>query len=75
MASNEQILEHLIEMKEDVASIKATLIDWPALKAEVIKHDREILKAKTSLKVLRWMIGVVVSVPSIAYAISKFLER
>lgn len=74
MVSNKDLLEHLMDMKADIREVKTTLSDYPALKAEVIKHDRSIREAKTSLKVLRWGIGIMfVGVPSAAYGIMKLL--
>jgi len=67
--------ELMVDIRDRVIRIETRMEDLPALKAEVKKHDQEILKAKTSVKVLRWAFGILfITLPATAYAILKIYK-
>lgn len=65
MSRDREILQHLVDIKEDVASLKATLVDYPEVKQMVQKNTVEITKTRTQIKTVKWLAGLLlVTIPS-----------
>lgn len=75
MSEIDPVLKYLIEIKEDVAEIKSTLVDYPALKVEVAKQGREIVRAKASVSVIKWLAGLLlVTIPASVLAMIRIVK-
>lgn len=74
-----EVKDMLLEIRERVIRIETKfeshLESMPELKAQVAKHDREILKAKTSVNVMRWFAGIVfITIPATVYAVFRVVK-
>lgn len=75
----DQVLEHLMEIKERMARVEEkidTHVESSAkrdLKVETI--EKKIIKAETSLKVLRWVLGIcLISLPATVAAVLRIAK-
>lgn len=67
--------EMLVDIRDRVIRIETKMETLPELQDEVKKHGEEILKAKVSMKVLRWISGVLlISVPATLMALMKIFR-
>lgn len=67
--------ELMTDVRDRVIRIETNMERMPALEIKVERHGEEILKAKTSVKVLRWMFwAAIIALPASAAAILKVLN-
>ena len=63
MSSQKEVIDHLIDIKTDIAVIKTQLSDLPNLMAEVKQNSHDILKAHTQVRTIkdsgRWYADVI----------------
>ncbi len=65
----------MLDVRDRVIRIEERISIIPEMQKEQDKHGEEILKAKTSVKVLRWFTGILmVTVPATAAAIYKMFN-
>lgn len=75
MSQDRQIMLLLTEVHERVVRIETKMEILPALQLEVKQHGDEILKAKTSLRIIRWVSSILlVSIPASAMAVFRILR-
>lgn len=71
----DQVIEHLMEIKERLATIEAKVDTHSDLKEQVDKNTEDIIKAKASLKTIKWVSGLVlVSIPASLAAVTRILK-
>lgn len=68
MSREREILHHIMEMKEDVAHIKATLADYSEVKHKIERHEKELIKIKLIRKI---MMFILISIPTSVAAYVK----
>lgn len=67
--------EIMMDVRDRVISIETRMERLPKLEEKVEKHDKEIIKAKASVNVLRWLAGLVfVTIPASVYAMVRVLK-
>jgi len=72
MSSQKEVIDHLIDIKTDIAVIKTQLSDLPNLKAEVKQNSHDILKAHTQVRTIKFVLGTAaISIPA---AIASYLK-
>lgn len=75
MSEIDPVIQHLMDIKVDIAEIKTTLEDYPQLKARVDKHGQEILKSRTERKVIRGLLYfILITMPAAVAALVKILN-
>ncbi len=69
------IIEHLMDIKSELAEIRIQLSDYPEVKEAVKQTSQEILRAKASVNTLRWLGGIfLISVPAAIAACIKIFK-
>lgn len=67
-----EVIEHLMEIKERLATIETKIEANEDMKSQVQKNTTEIVKAKASIKTLRWVFGIMlITVPATLAAAVK----
>ena len=71
-----EIIDHLMEIKERMVKVETMLKGHVELSAKrdatVDQHDRDITKAKASIKTLRWVFGILlITVPATVAALAR----
>lgn len=70
-----ELLEMMSDVRDRVIRIETQMEILPGLQAEVKQHEKEIIKAKASVNILRWLAGVfLISVPASVYAIVRVFK-
>jgi hypothetical protein len=73
--SQHDVKDLMLDMRDRLIRIETRVEALPELQSKVEKHGREILKAQTSVKVVRWLLGVLlIALPSTAAAIFKIFK-
>ncbi len=73
--SQYEMKEIMLDMRDRLIRIETKIEVIPEIQYEQKKHGQEILKARTSVKVLRWLFGVLlITVPATAAAIYKIFS-
>ena len=72
----DQVIEHLMEIKERMAKIETTLeshVENSAKRdAKVEKIELKVTKAETALRTLRWILGIcLISLPATVAAVLR----
>lgn len=71
-----EIVVHLLQIRSDVSEMKGMLSDYEDLKETVGQHDKELLKAKATFKIVRWVTWVtIVVIPATVAAFMKIFNR
>jgi len=72
----QELKEAILDMRDRVVRIETKLERLPEIETKVERHSKEILKAKTSVSVVRWLLGVVfLAVPAaVATAVRIFRD-
>lgn len=58
------VVEHLMEIKENLAALNEKLVAYPELQKQVQDNTDDISAAKTSIRVLKWVAGGIVGIPA-----------
>lgn len=75
MSGDSRIIELLSDVRERVIKMETRLEVLPELQATVAKHEKEIVKAKTAVNLLRWLAGIAfVAIPASVYAVVRTLK-
>lgn len=70
-----ELLELMSDVRDRVIRIETQMEILPGLQAEVKQHEKEIIKAKTSVNILKWIAGLVfVSVPASVFAVVRIFK-
>ncbi len=70
-----ELLEMMTDVRDRVIRIETQMEILPGLQQQVQQHQDEIVKAQTSLSLLRWLAGVFfVSIPASAYAVFRVFK-
>ncbi len=65
----------MMEVRDRVIRIETQMERLPAIEAKVDRHEKEIIKAKASVGVMKWLAGIVgVSIPASAYAVYRIIK-
>ena len=69
MSREREILSYLIEIKEDLATVKQQVSALPELRDQVRRSSMDIAEAKSSVSTLRWLFGMILlGAPTSIYA-------
>lgn len=72
---DDQVIGHLIDIKQRLSVIETKVDAHVELKEQVDSHALEIAEAKASLRTVKWIAGfLLVSVPASLAALSKVLK-
>ncbi len=70
-----ELIEMMSDVRDRVIRIETKMEALPELKSMVDSHQDEIVRAKTSLNMLRWLAGIFfVSVPASVYAVVRMFK-
>ncbi len=73
---SQDLKELLVDVRDRVIRIETRLEAYPELQREVRENREEILKAKTSVKVVRWILGLMfLTAPGMTYAIMRIFGK
>ncbi len=72
--SNE-LLEMMSDVRERVIRIETQMEILPVIQEKVLEHEEEIIKAKATVNLFRWLAGLFfISVPASVYAIVRVIK-
>ncbi len=72
---SQDLFELMSDVRDRVIRIETQMETLPAIKEKVDQHEEEIIKARASVNVLRWVAGaILVSVPTSVYAVLRSLK-
>lgn len=67
-----ELMPHIMEIKERLASIEVKMEDQAEIKSRVYEVEKEVLQAKTAVRVTKWIL--VVLVPTVAACAAKIFQ-
>lgn len=72
---SQDLREIMMDVRDRVIRIETRMESLPELEDKVERQGREILKAKTSVNILRWLAGVFfITVPASVYAVVRVFK-
>lgn len=72
---SQDLREIMMDVRDRVIKIETRIEALPTIQEKIDEHEREILKAKVSVKTMRWLAGLFfVSVPASVYAVVRVFK-
>lgn len=72
---SQDLMEVMQDVRDRVIRIETRIETLPTLQEKIDQHEKELIKAKVSVNMLRWLAGLFfVSIPASVYAMVRVFK-